>query len=120
MLRLDLGGRIASAIFGAFFGAIYGAVLAVIAGFFTDGQFHLQLVWTTSAVFASLGFVFGPVVGDFVGGFIHLIVGFFSGLMSGQSLTVVDPEPRESGWLRGLFVFGLGTGIAAYLFWRPW
>ena len=120
MLRLGLADRIASAIFGAVFGSIYGALLAIIVGFFTDGQFQLQFVWNTAAVFASLGFLFGPVVGDFVGGLMHLILGFFSGLLSGPSLSAVDPEPQETGWVRGLFVFGLGTGIAVYLFWRPW
>jgi hypothetical protein len=118
MLRLGFADRIASALLGVVFGAIYGAILAIVVGFFTDGQFHVQLVWTTATVFPSLGFLFGPVVGDFIGGFIHLILDFFSGLLSGSSLSAVDPEPSETGWLRGLFVVGLGTGIAVYIFWR--
>jgi hypothetical protein len=110
--------RLASALFGAIFGAVYGLILAIGVGYFTDGEFHLDLFWNTVAVFAGLGLILGPLVGDVIGSLLHFLLGVFAGIFSGGAGGVVDPEPRASGWLRTLFVIGLGTGIAIYFSWR--
>jgi len=100
------------------FGAGYGLILAVGVAFFTDGQFRTELFWNTVSVFAALGLILGPVVGDIVGSLLHFVLGIFAGLLSGGAGGAVDPEPRATGWLRTLFVVGLGTGLALYLSWR--
>ena len=93
-------------------------MLAIGVGFFTNGQFRADLLWNTVAVFAGLGLILGPVVGDIIGSLFHFVFGLFAGIFSGDTGSVVDPEPRATGWLRTLFVVGLGTGIVIFVSWR--
>jgi hypothetical protein len=109
--------RLACAFLGLVSGAIYGTVLAIVVGFLTTGQIHALYVWCTSGVFATIGFVWGPKVGDVIVGTIHLVYGLAAGFFSGAAGTSIDPEPQASGVWRTLFIFGLGTGFAAFLAW---
>jgi len=93
-------------------------MLSIGVGYFTDGEFRADLFWNTVAVFAALGLILGPLVGDVIGALFHFVFGVFAGILSGGAGGLADPEPRASGWLRTLFVIGLGTGIAIYLSWR--
>ena len=116
--RLTLLDRLSCALLGAVFGVVYGAILAVIVGWMTDGRFGVEYVCYTTGVFASMGLVLGPFIGDVIGGVIHFFHGIAAGILFGQWTAPVDPEPRATGWLRSLFLFGVGTGVALYLAWR--
>jgi len=118
MWKLSFADRLACALLGAFFGAIYGSLLAVAVAWVTDGHFRSEYLWYGVAVFAAMGFVTGPFVGDILGDLIHVVYGLFAGILSGGAIAYVDPEPRASGWLRTFFLLGFGTGLVMYFAWR--
>jgi hypothetical protein len=117
-MRLNLFDRFACAMLGAVSGALYGAILAIIVGWVTTGQFQLIYVWSAAAVFAAIGFLGGSSVGDVIVGTLHLLYGFCAGILSGEALSAVDPEPKAEGSLRALFLFGLGTGLVLFFAWK--
>lgn len=110
--------RLGCAFLGALFGALWGLILAIGAGYFTDGHFQTDLLLTSIASFAALGMLLGPVVGDVIGVMLHFVYGLFAGVMSGAGGQVIDPQPREVGWLRSMFVLGFGSGVAIWIWWR--
>ena len=83
MSRLTLGDRISAAAVGAIFGAIVGLALAWLLGVYSNtlGPSEVKLtfmVWVlwSSAAFAFVGLLFGPVVGTVLGAVITAIFEF--------------------------------------------
>jgi len=103
--------RFACASIGAAFGLPYGGLLALLALAVTHGRSGIAyVVLVTVAVFAILGFVIGPFIGDVVAAVLHFIVGLFTGL-TGTEGVAENLEPEGSGLMNSLFWFGVGTAV---------
>src|SRR3954451_16793845 len=110
--KLGFFDRLVCAFFGAAFGLPYGGLLALLALALTRGEFSVAYIVATVIVFAVLGFLIGPFIGDVVAAVLHFIVGLFTGAVGVEGIAA-DLEPRESGLMNSLFWFGVGTGFVA-------
>ena len=113
MPKLSLFDRVACAALGAMFGVIYGAIIGIIVASAETGIAISAYVKTTCIVFAILGFVVGPFVGDVIAAVVHFLLAIFA-------LDVGYLPDRRLGLIWSLFWLGAGTFIAILLVQRPW
>ncbi|BCL74836.1 hypothetical protein JHS3_05720 [Jeongeupia sp. HS-3] len=108
-----LSERLSYALLGALFGAIYGVMLAVLlAWLLSSGTTLLATVLASTGMFAVLGFVRGPVIGDLVGALAWFWYGVFSAF---SSYTLELPAQDTGRVLKTLFYVGLATGMLVWL-----
>ncbi|AOY02038.1 hypothetical protein [Jeongeupia sp. USM3] len=107
--RLDLGDRLVSAGLAGLFGAFYGLLLTWLLA----APVSLPaMISASAALFALIGFIRGPVVGDLIGALAH----FWYGVFNGFSDYTPDTPPRDTArTLKTLFYFGFATGALVWL-----
>ena len=106
MPTLTLTDRLACLALGAMFGALYGLVLGFFALLVPDAGSPeiISFVMVTAVVFAVLGFVVGPFVGDLIAAALHFLLVLFG-------LDVGYLDVRGLGIIWSLFWLGLGTVV---------
>ncbi|GHD58026.1 hypothetical protein [Jeongeupia chitinilytica] len=110
---LDFGDRLACAALGGLFGALYGLLLALLLMWLFAGRISLgTTIAGSAALFAVIGFIRGPVVGDLLGALAHFWYGIFNGL---ADYTPDTPPHDTERTLKTLFYFGFATGALIWL-----
>jgi hypothetical protein len=113
MPKLSLVDRLVCLVIGAVFGAAYGAVIGIIVASPSTGIDIGAYVKVTCAVFAVLGFVVGPFLGDLIAAVLHFLLAIFA-------FDVGYLPDRRLGVVASLFWLGLGTFIVVLLVKPPW
>ena len=114
MPTLTFADRLACLVLGVIFGAAYGVVIGCFMLIPPDGSAEiLSYVKVTAVVFAVLGFVVGPFVGDVIAAALHFLLALFA-------MDVAYLPDRRLGIIWSLFWLGLGTFVVILIVKNLW